>query len=39
MSEEIIAAIDDLSKRLGFVVDWSTENIAPIVTELIKECS
>lgn len=39
MSEEIIAVIDDLSKRLGFVVDWSAENITPIVTELIKKYS
>lgn len=39
MSEEIVAVIDDLSKRLGFVVDWSAENITPIVTELIKKYS
>lgn len=39
MSEEIIAVIDDLSKRLGFAIDWSTENITPIVTELIKKYS
>ena len=33
-SEQVISILDDLSKRLGVVVDWSSENILPYAQDL-----
>ena len=33
-SEQIIKILDDLSKRFGVVVDWSSENILPYAQDL-----
>lgn len=34
MADEIIKIIDDLAKRLGLTIDWSTKNIIPYLKEL-----
>ena len=36
MSEEIIKVIDELGKRFGIVIDWSSQNIIPYLQELLK---
>lgn len=36
MSEEIIKILDDLGKRLGLAIDWSSQNIMPYLQELIR---
>ena len=33
-SNEIITILDDLAKRFGIVIDWSSENIIPYLSEL-----
>ena len=33
-SEQVISILDDLSKRFGVVVDWSSENILPYAQDL-----
>ena len=33
-SEQVINILDDLSKRFGVVVDWSSENILPYAQDL-----
>ena len=33
-SEQVISILDDLSKRFGVVVDWSSENIVPYAQDL-----
>ena len=37
MSSEIIAVLDDLAKRFGIVINWSSENVLPYVQALIKK--
>ena len=34
MSEEIIKVLDDLGKRLGIVIDWTSQNILPYLQDL-----
>lgn len=34
ISDQIIAIINDLCKKLGIVIDWSAENVLPKVEEL-----
>lgn len=36
MSEEIIKVLDELGKRFGIVIDWSSKNIIPYLQELLK---
>lgn len=36
MSDEIIKILDDLGKRLGIAIDWSSENIIPYLKDLIS---
>lgn len=36
MSEEIIKVLDELGKRFGIVIDWSSQNIMPYLQELLK---
>ena len=34
MSEEIIKVLDDLAKRAGITIDWTSENVLPYLIEL-----
>ena len=34
ISNEIITILDDLGKRIGIAIDWSSQNITPYITEL-----
>ena len=34
VSEEIIKILDDLGKRFGVVIDWSSENVLPYLQDL-----
>lgn len=34
MSNEVIKILDDLSKRFGVAIDWSSENVLPYLKEL-----
>lgn len=34
MSDEIIKILDDLAKRFGIAIDWSSENVVPYLKEL-----
>ena len=36
MSEEIIKVLDELGKRFGIAIDWTSENVAPYVEQLAK---
>lgn len=36
MSDEIIKMLDDLGKRFGIVIDWSSENVMPYLKDLIS---
>lgn len=36
MSTEIIKILDDLGKRFGIALDWSSQNIMPYLQELMK---
>lgn len=36
MSEEIIKILDDLGKRFGIALDWSSQNIMPYLQELMR---
>lgn len=38
-AEGIIQILDELFKRLGIAVDWTTENIMPYITMAITEVS
>lgn len=38
-AEGIIQVLDELFKRLGIAVDWTTENIMPYITMAITEVS
>lgn len=35
MSDEIIKVLDDLSKRFGIAIDWSSANIMPYLQDLM----
>lgn len=37
MSEEIIKILDDLAKRFGIAVDWSSENVIPYLEQLCEK--
>lgn len=34
MSDEIIKILDDLAKRFGIAIDWSSKNVVPYLKEL-----
>ena len=36
MSDEIIKVIDELGKRFGIVIDWSSENVLPYILNEVK---
>ena len=37
MSKEIIAVLDDLAKRFGIAIDWTSKNVTPYLTELFEK--
>lgn len=37
MSEEIIKVLDELSKRFGVAIDWTSENAIPYLEQLAKK--
>lgn len=37
MAEQIISVIDELCKKLGIAMDWSSENITPILMDLMNK--
>ena len=37
MSEEIIKVLDELCKRFGIAIDWTSENVLPYAEELAKK--
>lgn len=37
MSEEIIKILDELCKRFGITIDWTSENLLPYAEELAKK--
>lgn len=37
VSEQIITVLDDLCRRFGIVIDWTSQNIAPYLTELAEK--
>lgn len=36
MSDEIIKLLDDLGRRFGIVIDWSSENVMPYLKDLMS---
>lgn len=36
MSEEIIKILDDLGRRFGIAIDWSSENVMPYLKDLVR---
>ena len=36
MSDEIIKLLDDLGRRFGIVIDWSSENVMPYLQDLMS---
>ena len=36
-SDQIIAVLDDLCRRFGVVIDWTSQNIAPYLAELSEK--
>lgn len=36
MTDEIIKLLDELAKRLGIVIDWTSENVMPYLTNLFE---
>jgi len=36
MSEEIIKILDDLGRRFGIAIDWSSENVMPYIQDLMS---
>lgn len=36
MSEEVIKILDNLGEKFGVAIDWTSENIAPYLTELYE---
>lgn len=37
MSEEIIKILDELGKRFGLAIDWTSENVIPYLEQLAKK--
>lgn len=37
MSEEIIKVLDHLCSKFGLVIDWTSENVVPYVTQLLEK--
>lgn len=37
MSDEIIKVLDDISKRFGIAIDWTSQNILPYLQELCEK--
>lgn len=37
MSDEIIKVLDDLSRRLGIAVDWTSSNALPYLQQLAQK--
>lgn len=37
VSEQIIAVLDDLCRRFGIVIDWTSQNIVPYLEELAEK--
>ena len=37
MSEEIIKVLDELCKRFGIAIDWTSENVVPYLEQLAKK--
>lgn len=37
MSDEIIKILDDLGERLGVVIDWTSENVIPMLEVLYEK--
>ena len=36
MSDEIIKLLDDLGRRFGIAIDWSSQNVAPYLKDLMS---
>ena len=36
MSEEIIKVLDELAKRFGIAIDWSSQNVLPYLQDLMN---
>ena len=36
MSDEIIKILDDLGRRFGIAIDWSSENVMPYIQDLMS---
>lgn len=36
MSDEIIKILDDLGRRFGIMIDWSSENVLPYLQDLMS---
>lgn len=36
MSDEIIKVLDDLAKRFGVAIDWTAENVLPLVKQAMS---
>ena len=36
MSDEVIKILDDLGRRFGIVIDWSSENVLPYIRDLMS---
>ena len=36
MSDEIIKILDDLGRRFGIAIDWSSENVLPYIRDLMS---
>lgn len=36
MSDEIIKLLDDLGRRFGIAIDWSSENVMPYIQDLMS---
>ena len=37
MSQEIIKVLDHLCSKFGLVIDWTSENVVPYVTQLLEK--
>jgi hypothetical protein len=37
MSKEIITVVDELAKRFGIVIDWTSKNVVPYISELFDK--
>ena len=36
MSDEVIKLLDDLGRRFGIAIDWSSENVLPYIRDLMS---